>query len=223
MSTSSSQMWWYKIDQQEAHFIQFDENDIVATVKEKLIFKCPSLQKLDPGQITIRKASGEALPVGSKISQFVTQGVGTEPETAVLVAEKTSVAAGVATHVAPTAAAVRLSLSEEAFRQVQPWQWIRCRISYRSTDAGIKSRLCDHMRQYTLGTLGGTVQRREDATVVTIEGTFDNMPASRIRVPRTKARARVSAKARGTSTLRRCATPNRSAVSGSGPPCDTHK
>ena len=39
-------MWWYKIDQQEAHFIQFDENDIVATVKEKLIFKCPSLQKL---------------------------------------------------------------------------------------------------------------------------------------------------------------------------------
>ena len=53
-------MWWYKIDQQEAHFIQFDENDIVATVKEKLIFKCPSLQKLDPGQITIRKVSGEA-------------------------------------------------------------------------------------------------------------------------------------------------------------------
>ena len=43
---------------------------------------------------------------------------------------------GVATHpeVAPTAAAVRLSLCEEALGQVQPWQWIRCRISYRSRD-----------------------------------------------------------------------------------------
>ena len=126
---------------------------------------------------------------------------------------------GVATHpeVAPTAAAMRLSLCEEALGQVQPWQRIRCRIPYRSrdamgskgdirlfhsctfalkqlhicfeaivlinhdpsrsTDAGIKSRLADHIRQYTFGTLGGTVQRREDATVMTIEGTCQNIRA----------------------------------------------
>ena len=117
---------------------------------------------------------------------------------------------GVATHpeVAPTAAAMRLSLCEDALGQVQPWQWIRCRIPYRSrdataskgdtslccafvlkllssstmtpnrsTDAGIKSRLADPIQQYTLGTLGGTVQRRQDATVVTIEGTYENVRA----------------------------------------------
>ncbi|CAE7530645.1 unnamed protein product, partial [Symbiodinium microadriaticum] len=179
MSMSSGQMWWHKIGQQEAHFIMFEETDIVATVKEKFISKSPSLQSLDPGQIIIRKASGEELLVDSKISQLVIQGLGKEPEIAVLVNGETSSAAGVATHpeVAPTAAAMRLSLCEEALGQVQPWQRIRCRIPYRSTDAGIKSRLADHIRQYTFGTLGGTVQRREDATVMTIEGTCQNIRA----------------------------------------------
>ncbi|CAE7035461.1 unnamed protein product [Symbiodinium natans] len=175
MSMSSSQMWWYKIDQQQAHYITFEENDIVATVKEKFISKSPSLKNMDPGQIIIRKASGEELQVDSKISQLVIQGVGTDPRTAVLVAGETSVAAGVATHprVAPAAAVERLSLCEEALGQVQPWQWIWCRITYRSTDVGIKSRLSDHMRTYSPGTLGGTLQRRKDVTVVTIEGTHE--------------------------------------------------
>ncbi|CAE7785259.1 unnamed protein product [Symbiodinium pilosum] len=178
----ASQCFWFKIvvgGSHEADFVHYAEDDIVASIKHKIIRQNPRLSQVNPGELTLKAASGEAaLAVDSKISLLVAQGYGAHAATAVLVDHLPDFA-GAAIHprAAPTAAVQlnQLSLCEEVLGAVQQEQWIRCRISYRSTDYGIKARLSDHVEKYFPGALGGTVQRRENVTVVTIQGTYHSV------------------------------------------------
>ncbi|CAE7608743.1 unnamed protein product, partial [Symbiodinium sp. CCMP2592] len=228
----ASQCFWFKIvvgGSHEADFVHYAEDDIVASIKHKIIRQNPRLSQVNPGELTLKAASGEAaaqllaLAVDSKISLLVAQGYGAHADTAVLVDHLPDFAGAMAALVlpfalsrhhptsslvsqpnssvcldtlmrlgatvllvtgaaihpraAPTAAVQlnQLSLCEEVLGAVQQEQWIRCRISYRSTDYGIKARLSDHVEKYFPGALGGTVQRRENVTVVTIEGTYHSV------------------------------------------------
>ena len=62
----ASQLFWFKIvgTPHEADVVHYAEDDIVAIIKHKIIRQNPGLNHVNPGQLTVKAASGEAAAVG---------------------------------------------------------------------------------------------------------------------------------------------------------------